>query len=478
MRFKLLLVALCSLWCLQANAAKQNGYAIQLQMQDCTDSVLYLAHYYAKAEKVYKIDSARKTNNGEFLFRSDSTLVGGLYVILNNARTNLLEFVLQNGDDFSVHFTKGKSTETAAFKGTTENTLFFAYNKFLVSMQAEAQVAANLQMLKTKKDSAKALEINAGINKKITDYRLDLIKKNPKTLVAALFQDMQEPDIPKYLDKQKDASVARYNYYKQNYWNTFRFDQEAIVRTPILDKKVANYFKLVVSVPDTFNVEADKLLTKCRQSPELFKYMLNWLTYYAESSTVMGMDESFVYLIENYYMKGDAKPWLHDTVLAKYIERAKAIAPNMLGQVAADIRIPDITENIVSLQAFCKQQDYTLLIFYDPTCGHCKKEIPASDSVVQKLRNNKIDIKIFGVENAQEDEKWKAFIAEKNLDKDYWLHLHDPKHIGGFRKNYDVRTNPVIYLIDRKGIIVGKRINHEVLEGLVKNLEKKRKDKN
>ncbi len=465
----------------------KEGYTIKAQVKNNVDTVLYLAHYFAKAQRVYKIDSAFADANGNYIFKSDSLKNGGIYLFVTRKNASLLEFLLQKGDNFSVVLDKNNPVATAEFIGSEENTDFAASQKNLIDIQnSYNQNMQKMALAKNKKDSLKVDELNIVLGKSLKQYRNSFIQRKPKSFVASLFNSMEEPEIPAAIteaDKKrgkkelKSGEITAYSYYKKNYWNTFDFSNDAIMNTPIYEKKLDDYLKMVLSVPDSFNKEADIHLAKCRASKEIFKYTLNHLTYYAETSKIMGMDESFVYLVENYYMKGDAKDWLHDTVLAKYIDRARAIAPNMIGQIAADIRIPDINENIISLRDYCKGQDYTLLIFYAPTCGHCRKEVPASDSTVRALRKEKINIKIFGIENEREDEKWRALIKEFNLEGDYWLHAHDPNHVGNFVRNFDVRTNPVLYLLDRNSKIVGKRIDHSNLAGLVRNLEKQKKTK-
>jgi thiol-disulfide isomerase/thioredoxin len=484
MKVRFLLLFLIPLVC--KNITAKGGYTITANIKNNTDTVLYLAHYYAKPQRVFKTDSAIVNANGDYVFKSDTLSGGGIYLLLNKKFVNIIEILLQDGDKFKLEFDRNEPVKTVKFTGSEENTNFYIYQNYLLELQTKIQaVAAELAIAKTSKDSLKINEKNIALGKEIKTYRNDFIKKHPNSLAATLFRDMEEPEIPASITaadakrKRKKANPGEqtaYDYYKSNYWRVFDFKNDAVMYTPIYDRKLEDYFKLVLSIPDSFNKEADILLKQTRNSKELFKYTLNWLTYYAENSKVMGMDESFVYLVENYYMRGDAKPWQDSATLAKYVDRARAIAPNMIGQTAADIRVPDINEHMTSFREYCAKQDYTLLIFYDPTCGHCKKEIPASDSVVKQLRKKNIDIKIYGLENAQEDEKWKEFIKEKNLDSTYWLHVHDPNHIGGFRKNYDVRLNPVLYLINREGKIVGKRIDHSNLTSLITNLEKQRKN--
>jgi thiol-disulfide isomerase/thioredoxin len=187
----------------------------------------------------------------------------------------------------------------------------------------------------------------------------------------------------------------------------------------------------------------------------------------------MGMDQAFVYLVENYYMKGKAT-WVDSAQLEKYIKRAKDIAPNMIGQPAMDLKMLD-TSGTKQINLSSVQADYTILIFWSPDCGHCKKEIPQFDSLY-KAALKKYNVKIYAVDADLETDKWKAFIREKNLGEG-WIHVHDPNRQSNFRAFYDVYSTPTLYLLDDKKVIRGKRIDHNNVLGLIEWLEKKKKDK-
>jgi thiol-disulfide isomerase/thioredoxin len=117
---------------------------------------------------------------------------------------------------------------------------------------------------------------------------------------------------------------------------------------------------------------------------------------------------------------------------------------------------------------------YTLLIFWDPTCGHCTKEIPAVDSVLKSALKNK-DIKVFAVKTEGPENKWTEFIEKNSLKK--WLHVYDPERKSNYRSTYDVYSTPVIYVLDEKKIIKAKRIDHTNLVSVFEMLEAKEKDK-
>ena len=65
--------------------------------------------------------------------------------------------------------------------------------------------------------------------------------------------------------------------------------------------------------------------------------------------------------------------------LIKIADRAKKIAPNLIGQVAEEFvdfyGTPFMKDTMVTYKLNQIKSKYTVLIFYGPTCGHCKKEI-------------------------------------------------------------------------------------------------------
>jgi thiol-disulfide isomerase/thioredoxin len=456
----------------------RQGYHIRLKIPGVKDSVVYLAHYYGKPlPSIYKRDSARFDKNGAAEFNSkDSTFVGGIYMMLLSDRKTYFEFLINNGDDISITADLAKLPEGLTFKNSPENEHFQAYVDFLNGYSKKQQAfQKQYSEAKTAADSAAVRKSASASAKDLTNYRHEYVKNNPKTLLATIFRALDVPQVPEgdhYLEdgKTKDSAFA-YNYYKTHFWDGFDFQDDRLIHAPIYDSKLSEYMnKLVLPWPDSVEKEGDRLLKATHGTKDLFKYTLWWLTRNVEDSKIMGMDEVFVYLVENYYMKGDAF-WLTNDELTKYYDRAQKIAPNVIGNLSPEVKLPDVitkkTESLLDSKA-----KYTLLIFYSPSCGHCQKEIPELDSLY-KAEFKAMGMKVYTVATEGDENAITDFIKKNKLEE--WTNTWDHEHVGDWRGKFDVYSTPTIYLLDEKKIIKGKRLDHGNLASLMEMLEKNSK---
>ena len=459
------------------SATAREGYRISVKFTDVKDTMAYLVHYYGKPlPTIYKADSARFDKNGVALFQSNKPVVGGIYLILLSDKKTYFEFLLNDGDDMSLVATQKGLPEQVTFKNSPENDRFLAYVKFLKGFGTDQQsLQGEMSKAKTGEDSAKVRKKMVTAGKELTDYRRNYVTKYPGTLLANIFSTLEVPQVPEGVHKlpngEVDSSFA-YNYYKDHYWDGFNFQDDRLIHTPIYDAKLDEYMnKIVVPVVDSVIKEGDILLKKTRGTKDLFKFTLHWLTYNAETSKIMGMDEVFVYLVENYYMKGDAS-WLSQEDLEKYFKRVREISPNVIGNVAPEIKMQDMDGKPMNLSDV--KAKYTIVVFWEPSCGHCQKEVPALDSVYKAELKGK-GVKIYGVRTDDPVPVWKDFIKKHHLEE--WIHVYDPEHHSNYHADYDIKATPSIYLLDEKKIIRGKRLDHTNIGLVIDMLEKKEREK-
>ena len=137
---------------------------------------------------------------------------------------------------------------------------------------------------------------------------------------------------------------------------------------------------------------------------------------------------------------------------------------NQLGEQAANLELLDTAGKPKPL--YNLSSDYTVVIFWDPNCGHCKEEIPRLDSIYRASWKAK-KVKIYAVLSENDDQKnnWKKFIREPDITG--WTNVYQSKKQAdeqldsnrpNFRQLYDVITTPTLYLLDKEKRIIGKKL--------------------
>jgi peroxiredoxin len=304
---------------------------------------------------------------------------------------------------------------------------------------------------------------------------LDFIKANPSTFTAKIFETIEEPEIPEapiLPNGQKDSTFA-FRYYKAHFFDHFDFSDGRLLYTPVFHNKIKQYLdKLTIQSidpPDSLNAATDYILKKAEANPEIYKYLLNWMTYTYESSKVMGFEAVFVHLVENYHAKGKAN-WVDSTHMYKVIDKATNLKWSLIGAHAYPINMKDTLGNPVSL--YDTKAKYIVLVIWDFDCGHCKKEIPELKKVYEEKLKAK-GVKVFAVESEQPAKGWNKFIKENNLD---WINAGetDDYKRAVVKKAYDVFSTPTLYLLDEQKIIKAKRLGIDQIDGYIDHLEKEK----
>ncbi len=230
--------------------------------------------------------------------------------------------------------------------------------------------------------------------------------------------------------------------------------------TPFLANKIETHLtKTVFQIPDSVAKESIILVEKSRKSEQSFKYMLSMVFNLANESKVMGMEKVVVALAEKYYLSGVAT-WADKEFLTKLQDRVSKMKPNLVGNIAPDLKLETIEGEFVKLSEV--SAPYTILAFWEPECGHCQKEIPKLYNDVY-LKYKSYGIKVVAVYSQVKTEPWTKFIEEKSLFG--WYNVYDPHNFSNFRNLYYVYRTPVIYVLDKDKRIMAKRIAVEDLPG-------------
>ena len=472
---KLLVIALISSFCLSAFAG-DDGYKIKIKFKGLKDTTVYLGSLFGN--KQYYKDTARVDANGMCVFDGKEPLPGGSYsVIFNNME--LFQLIV-NESYIELETDTVNYVKNMVVKKSEENKLFFKDILYVGDKQKTiGELQAKLADEKTTEIEKKNIQTNIEkIFGEINQYRMDVIKNYPNTFFAATFRAMKEPEIPEFAEEKNDSTIRykKYYYMKDHFWDDFDFKDDRLMRTPIYHNKLEKYFnKIVLQHPDSINAEADRIMAKTTFGSEIYKYTVHYITNNFEKSKYMGMDAVFVHMALKYYTH-ELAYWVDSAQVEKIRERAIVQEPLLLGKKAINLSLLDTGRTWVNMYKI--NADYTVLVFWDPECGHCKKELPKLAAYYETIRNK--NIAVYAVSSDHND-NWKKFIIEHKLDfinvavpqevykdqqkvNEYVLSgLTDVKSLN-YSKTYDIFTTPQIYLLDKDKIIIGKKLDTELLQ--------------
>lgn len=452
--------------------AEKPAYELTFKISGLKDSMVYLANYYG--DKQYLKDSTHADADGNVVFRGPEKLPGGIYLFVFPGKT-YFEILLDQEQTFTMECSMSNVIETMKVNGSEDNRLFYEYLKFIQEKSKEVEplknARKNLQDQKLPTDSIEA-KIK-GIDQAVVDYKLAFIGQHPERFLSSIFNASQDPKVPE-LPLKKDGtrdSAFSYYYYRDHYFDQIKLNDERLLRSPIYHSKLSYYMKnLVINIPDSIYPVTDSLIKMASGNKETFKYMVWFLTNTYETSNIMGMEAVFVHLVKNYYTKEKAY-WVDDATLFKIKDRARILEPLLLGKVVKNLILPD--SNGVYQALLAVNAPFTILYFWDPDCGHCKKVTPKVKAYYDKVKSK--GIKVFAVCTEVEMEKWKKYIAENKLD---WINVADPELHNNFRQDFDIQTTPQIFILDKDKKILARKLDEDNMEKVLdKELEKLSKKK-
>ncbi|HTO15112.1 MAG TPA: DUF5106 domain-containing protein [Edaphocola sp.] len=458
---RLLLGAVMGLFALNSFGQKEFGYKVEVTFkQPIKDKKVYLAHYFGKGlPTIYKLDSAVVENGGtKAVFQKKDSILGGLHLVMFDNYSRFFHLLLDNG------YTIRVETDTLGRAHFFENKInqdFEEEEHKLVALQKpKDKWRKAYDNAKTKSDSSKAEKQYQALLQQEKDLKRAYAASHPGNLLTLIFNAMDSPDLPKkkhFLPNGKEDTMYTARYYKDHYWEKFDFTDNRLIKTGLLDNRLNEYFSnLVYPIPDSINYEMDKMLAKAESAKEIYKYILHWLGNWTVNSKMMGVDASFVYLVENYYGKGKAF-WLDSAAIAKYQERAEQIAPNVLGNKAPKLVMQDIStlKDVEITEA--THSPYTVLVFWSITCGHCMTEMP---KIAEMYRTDlkKMGVEVISVPVTVDGGNDIRKVYDEWKVTDDWITLVDLKNTREYLHLYDAYSTPVIYVLDKDKIIVGKKL--------------------
>lgn len=460
------------------------GYQIKVKIDGFQGKEAYLGYYFG--DKQYLKDTAYVSANGWYYFEGNEKLEGGMYLVVLPPDNEFFQVLVDDNNQWVSLETKVSDMPGAMkVSGSEDNLLFYEYLNFLSSRRPKAdELRKQLEAAKDdEKKKAKLEEKLKALDEEVTAYQKNTMTKNPGTLTAAIIRaNLPLENVPEFTGEQKDLHAF---YWTRNHWfDNIDVSDPRMLRTPFLFQKIDHYInKMTPQHPDSINLAIDKVVEMTRPASETFKfYLIHFLNTYAKSN-IVGMDAVYVHIAEKYYKTGQA-PWTEEEQLKKIVENADKLEPLLLGKIAPDIQMETQQGQKIWLHDF--KSPITVLFFWDPDCGHCKKSMPDMVQFARDYKDKGVAVFSICTKLATRDDTGNITMKEveecwstiKERDMDVFFNTVDPYHRSRYKTVYDIRSTPQIYVLDADKKILSKRIGAEQLPEVIDHILKVKESEN
>jgi len=455
------------------------GHNIEITLKPYKNTKVYLGTNYGQNRVL--ADSAILNDASVGYFNGKEKLTPGIYFLVSPKYSILFEFLVDEGQQFKI-IADTLSLVDYKIIGSKDNDIFSSYSKSMNQLGAQRnQLEQAYNSAATTSDSLKYLQALKKMDTSFKQERQKIITTAPNSMMRFLLDVLQRPELPAIpiINGMADSTYPFY-YVKNHYWDNVVFNDNRLLRTPFFEAKLDEYFKNYVSrEPDSIIEEVQYMLTVAKTGKEIYPFLLFKFTNKYISPEFMGQDKVFLHLFQNFFSKGDTVLLNNDSKKA-ITERAYSIMANLIGNPAPPLNLNTMDNKLFSL--YNSPATYTFIAFWDPTCGHCKEEMPRVDSFYTK-NWKQLGVQVIGVNtNVKELASWKQFITEEHFDTG-WMHVYQTEaalnaevnagKATTIRQLYDVFKTPTFYLLDKDKKIIAKNLTVDQFHDFLQAQQKK-----
>lgn len=454
-------------------------YKIDLQVNGLRDSSIIFGYYFGEGR--YVQDTAKLDARGHATLKRDSSLAKGLYLFLLPTGESL-DLLIGDQQKFTFSVDMADLRNTQKVEGASLSQAFLDFQTFMGQMQQRGESVRKEDSLvrtlptsdpNTEKKREEIREKYKALDTEVKAYHKELLAQHGEDVLGEFVRATIPISLPEYHPDPsvKNVDSARwrwsYAYNSEHYLDNINLASSSLLRTPLMLPKVNHFLdKMILQIPDTLNKYCDKILERAYLNTETFRFWTSYLLNKYQSSEIIGMDAVFVHIADKYYLAGRT-PWVDEEFLSKLKDRVAHIKPNLLWAVAPNFKVE--TLNAQSFELTKDKADATIIVFWEPSCSHCKVTVPKIDSIARKYDPKRLHV--IGFMTTGDGPEWQKYVLEHKLE--WWINVWDPYRKTGFHDNYDIYSTPVIYVLDKNHKIVIKRIGVESLAAILDDLLKK-----
>lgn len=465
----------CKNWCLACLMllvmpimAANSNYAIKVKAPELKMDTLFLGHYYMG--KLYVQDSLSLDKKGVGVFTADKKLPEGMYVLYLKSG-KYADLLIGDDQVFSIQLDTAQMAQSLQIEGAEQSAEFAEYARFLTAKQGELNSLNSLYKEASEAEKETLTQQMNALSTQVKEKQQTLIQKYPNGMVGVFLKGLMVPELPAWTDSLNCANVDsckamhRYLFYKNHYLDNLNLSDVRIFRTPYIANTLNTYLdKVLLQINDSIIPSALQMIERSRGNDTTFQIIANHVLNYSVKSKIMGMDNLLVEVGKRYYLSGLAT-WADSTLLANLTSEINKIERSLVGMEAHNIPLSDANGQYRYLYDMGGSQ-LTVLFFYEPSCGHCRKTTPILAEFAKKYKDDP-RIKIVAVYMLEDQKEWQEFMEKHDMSA--LVNVWDPKRVSNYWYWYDTSTTPMMYVMDKDHKIFAKKIDVPTLEMIAKH---------
>jgi len=425
------ILAFCSLLFTIPLSAGIQKAKIQFQSDQWEDTVVFLASY--QGNSLIVTDTLRLDSKGKAKLKGEFHV--GQYALVLPDREQI-ELII-NEPKIRIRQWKG----AISYFNSLENNLFRDFLK--IERSLEQKRIRWQQSTGDKNELASAidnLELQRTVFISINREQIN------KTFAGTIIKAIASPNDLVYYSQHIESA----KWIKNRFLDVIDYSDERMFYTEIMHIKTKFFIDRVLeNNSDTLIEHLVALIEKSKPAPALHQFFTEYyLTSFSRSKSPE-REVVFKYLFENYCASGQT-PWIDPVVQMRWEADIQALRNQLLGTPTSHIELYDTAGNLLTYNF--SDQKYTLFIFWDPGCAHCRVEIPQYHRVFKKFRDK--EFRVFAIYLESFEGKWKEYIKQEKLT---WTNAADLKQKGNLHEDYIITETPTVLLIDANGVVVNKR---------------------
>lgn len=413
-----------------APIAMMSQVKIRIEIENYDDSLYYLLKY--KSDKSLIVIDSSTAVKGNKIFKQSSNYPEGIYVLADSKQNPIFELFLGKDQKFTVNVGDLTRNETYIIKGAKET-----YDYFDIC----AKTNYNRLYIKALESEIEHFPDNA--------RKIDSIKLNHNEYLESIKIKDKDSFIRTYIGFNKEIIVPQ--EYKDNseqyiidhYFDDISFRDVRILNTRLLKNKLDDYFNNYMSKQTTDVVlqKIDYIIYQTtsgyRDIPqdlvnhEVRDYIL-WYLY----SKYFDNDIIYTHLSDVYFSKLEINN-LTENIRSEIVKRADILRKITIGRFAPTFTYIDDEGKQIDLSEIDNKN--TVLFFYKPDCQKCIRD----KRILGLIKKRQKNLTILHINISEEN--------YSNVSQDIAV-------------QYDIKTTPTIYILDKDKRITAKNIKAEEIE--------------